>query len=119
MASLTATLTEFADNGNSRTYTAASHSASKPKLVVESRIVPTGNQTMAEFSVKTVHGVDNDTGDGVASQKVSMEAKVRYPVLGVDTSDLATIVAAALVLFRDLVASDEFGASVTSQNWVE
>lgn len=118
MASLSATLTEFADSGNSRTYTAASHTASKPKLVVQKRTVPTGNQTMTEFSGTVVFGV-NDSDGGVAPQKVSMEAKVRYPVVAVDSSDLATQIAAALVLFRDFVASDEFGASVTSQNWVE
>lgn len=118
MASLSATLTEFADNGNSRTYTASGHTASKPKLVVEKRTVPAGNQVMSEFSGTIVFGV-NDSEGGVAPQKVSMEAKVRYPVLGIDSSDLATQIAAALVLFRDFVASDEFGASVTSQNWVE
>jgi len=73
---------------------------------------------MSEFSGTVVFGVDDAEG-GVAPQKVSMEAKVRYPVLAVDSSDLATQIAAALVLFRDFVASDEFGASVTSQNWVE
>lgn len=118
MASLSATLTEFADNGNSRTYTAAGHTASKPKLVVEKRTVPTGNQTMSEFSGMVVFGV-NDSEGGVAPQKVSMEIKARYPVLAIDSSDLATQIAAALVLIRDFVASDEFGASVTSQNWVE
>lgn len=118
MASLSATLTEFADNGNSRTYTSASHTASKPKLVVEKRTVPVGNQTIAEFSVAVVQAVNGADG-GVAPQKVSMEAKVRYPTLDADSSDLATIIAACLVLLRDVVASDEFGASVTSQNWVE
>lgn len=118
MASLAATLTEFADNGNSRTYTAAGHTASKPKLVIEKRTVPVGNQTMSEFSGTVVFGV-NDPDGGVALQKVSMEAKVRYPVSGVDSSDLATQLAAVLVLFRDFVASDEFGTSVTSHNWVE
>lgn len=118
MASLAATLVEFSDNGNSRTYTAAGHTAIKPKLVVEKRTVPAGNQVMSEFSGTIVFGV-NDSEDGVAPQKVSMEAKVRYPVIDVDPSDLATVIAAALVLFRDFVASDEFGASVTSQNWVE
>lgn len=118
MASLSATLTEFSDNGNSRTYTAAGHTASKPKLVIERRTVPAGNQTMSEFAGIVSFGVDDSDG-GVAPQRVSMEAKVRYPVLGVDSSDLATQLAAVLVLFRDFVASDEFGASVTSSNWVE
>jgi hypothetical protein len=118
MASLAATLTEFSDSGNSRTYTAAGHTAVKPKLVIQKRTVPAGNQVMSEFSGTIVFGVDDPDG-AVAPQKVSIEAKTRYPVLGVDGSDLATQLAAALVLFRDFVASDEFGASVTSQNWVE
>jgi hypothetical protein len=118
MASLTATLTEFADNGNTRTYTSAGHTATKPKLVIEKRTVPVGAQIMSEFSCMIVQGVDDSEG-GVAPQKVSMEAKVRYPIVDVDATDLATIIAAALVLLRDVVASDEFGASVTSQNWVE
>lgn len=118
MPALAATLTEFADNGNSRTYTSASHLASKPKLVVQKRTVPVGNQTIAEFSAAVVQGVDGADG-GIAPQKVSMTATVRYPTLDADSTDLATIIAACLVLFRDIVASDEFGASVTSQNWVE
>lgn len=118
MASLAATLTEFSDSGNSRTYTASGHTAVKPKLVVQKRTVPTGNQTMSEYSGTVVFGV-NDPDGGVAPQKVSMGVTVRYPVLAVDGSDLATQIAAALVLLRDFVASDEFGASVTSQNWVE
>lgn len=118
MASLSATLVEFSDNGNSRTYTASGHTAVKPKLVVEKRTVPVGNQIMSEFSGTIVFGVLDSEG-GVAPQKVSMEAKVRYPTIGVDTSDLATVNAAALVLFRDFVASDEFGAAVSSLNWVE
>jgi hypothetical protein len=118
MASLSATLTEFSDNGNNRTYTSSGHTATKPKLVIEKRTVPVGSQIMSEFSVMVVQGV-NDSEGGVALQKVSMEAKVRYPIVDTDATDLATVIAAALVLFRDLVASDEFGASVTSQNWVE
>jgi hypothetical protein len=77
-----------------------------------------GNQTIAEFSVAVIQAVDGADG-GIAPQKVSMEAKVRYPTLDADSSDFATIIAAVLVLFRDVVASDEFGTSVTSQNWVE
>jgi hypothetical protein len=118
MASLSATLTEFADNGNSRTYTSAGHTASKPKLVVEKRTVPVGNQTIADFSVTVTQAVNGADG-GIAPQKVSAEIKARYPTLDADSSDLATIQAAVLVLIRDVVASDEFGASFTTQNWVE
>lgn len=116
MASLSATLTEFSDNGNSRTYTSAGHTVTKPKLVIEKRLVPTGNQVMAEFSATVVQAVLDSEG-GVATQKVSAGAFMRYPVVGVDPTDLAAIIAAALVLQRDIVASDEYGASVTSQNY--
>lgn len=118
MASLSATLVEYSDNGNSRTYTASGHTATKPKIVVEKRVVPTGNQVMAEFSASIIQGVLDSDG-GIAPQKVSHTVTVRYPVIGVDPTDLASINAACLVLLRDFVASDEFGASVTSLNWVE
>lgn len=117
MAALATALTEFADNGDSRTYTTSGHSASKPKLVLQKRKVPTGNQTMAEFSASVIHGVDDADG-AVLPQKIGLTVTGRYPVNG-DPSDLATELAAALVILQDVVQSDEFEASLTSQNWVE
>lgn len=117
MAALATALTEFSDNGDSRTYTISGHSATKPKLVVQKRKVPVGNQVMAEFSGTVVYGVL--AGDGsVATNKVSQGVFARYPV-DADPTDLAAMNAAALVILRDFVASDEFGAAVTSQAWVE
>lgn len=113
MAALATALTEFSDNGDSRTYTTAGSTAAKPKLVIQKRIVPVGNKTVAELSVSVVHGTEDPDGL-VLPQKVSMVATVRYPIDG-DAADIA----AALVIFRDVVQSDEFGASITSQNWVE
>jgi len=118
MASLSATLTEFADNGNSRTYTSSGHTSVKPKLVIEKRVVPVGNQTMAEFSAAIVQAVNGADG-GIAAQKVSYEVKVRYPTIDADSTDLSSVQDAALVLLRDFVASDEFTASHKTQNWVE
>lgn len=118
MAALAATLTEFADNGNSRTYTAAGHTAVKPILVIQKRTVPAGNQVMSDLSITVVQAVEDPDG-GIAPQKVSMGVTVRYPTIGSDPTDLASVRAAALVLLRDIVASDEFGASVADQNWVE
>lgn len=118
MASLSATLTEFADNGNSRTYTSSGHAASKPKLVIEKRQVPVGDQTMAEFSASVVQAVNGADG-GIAAQRVAYTVSVRYPTLSADATDLSSVQDACLVLLRDIVASDEFGVSHKTQNWVE
>lgn len=117
MAALATTLTEFSDNGDSRTYTTSGHTATKPKLVLEKRKVPVGNQTMAEFTCTVVHGVDDADG-AVMPQRVSLSAAARYPV-DADPTDLATEIAAAFVILQDIVQSDEFEAAITSQNWVE
>lgn len=117
MPALAATLTEFADNGDSRTYTTSGHTAVKPKVVVERRKVPLGGQTVAEFSATISQGVEDAEGM-VMPAKVAYAASVRYPV-DADPTDLAAIQAACLTLLRDIVASDEFGASTTSQNWFE
>lgn len=112
MAAMTTTLTEFANNGNSRTSTTSGHTAVKPKLVIEKRRVPEGNQVIAEYSCKVVQATEDADGL-ILSQKVTFEAIVRYPLLG----EAATI-AAALVIFRDIVAGDEFGNSVSTQEWL-
>jgi len=112
MAAMTTVLTEFANNGNSKTSTTSGHTASKPKLVIEKRRVPEGNQTVVEWSFKVVQATV-DAADEILAQKVSFEASVRHPLLG-DAGD----VAAALVIFRDIIAGDEFGNSVTTQEWL-
>lgn len=113
MAALATALTEFSDNGNSRTYTTSGSTASKPKLVLQTRKVPVGNQVVAEFQVSVSHGTEDSDGV-ILPQKVRLTAGAAYNVNG-DSADLA----AALVIFRDVVQSDEFEASLTSQNWVE
>ena len=50
MAAMTTVLTDFSQSGNSRTRTTSGHTAVKPKLVIEKRRVPEGNQTMVEYS---------------------------------------------------------------------
>lgn len=112
MAAMTTVLTEFSNSGNSRTSTTSGHTASKPKLVIEKRRVPEGNQTMVEYSCKVVHATVD--GDGaVLSQKVSFEAVIRYPLAG-----LAADITAAEAIFRDVIAGDEFANSVDTQEWL-
>jgi len=112
MAGMTSVLTEFATQGNSRTSTLVGHTALKPKLVIEKRRVPEGNQSTAEYSGKIIIATD-DAADLVLPQKVSIEVIVRYPLLG-QSSDIA----AALAFLRDIVAGDEFANSVTTQEWL-
>lgn len=112
MAGMTTVLTEFSQSGNSRTSTQPTHTAVEPKLVIEKRRVPDGNQTMVEYSVKVVDAT-TDAAGVILSNKISFEAVVRYPLLGT-----AADVTAALAVFRDIVASDDFANSVNTQEWL-
>lgn len=112
MAAMTTVLTEFSNNGNSRTSSLDTHTAIKPKLVIEKRKVPGSSASMVEYSFKTVYATED--ADGVVlSSKVSFECVVRYPLQG-QSSD----VTAALAVFRDIIAGDEFGNSVNTQEWL-
>lgn len=112
MAAMTTVLTEFSTNGNSRTSTIAGHTAIVPRLVIEKRRVPEGNQTMAEVSFSVIYATLDSAG-AVLSNKVSFQAVARYPVLG-DSDD----VTAALAVFRDIIAGDEFANTVSTQEWL-
>lgn len=112
MAAMTTVLTEFSQNGNSRTCTTSTHTALKPRLVIEKRRVPEGNQTMVEYVAKVIHATEDADGL-VLTQKVAFEASVRYPLAG-QSADIT----AALAIFRDIVAGDEFGNSVDTQEWL-
>jgi len=112
MAAMTTVLTEFSNNGNSRTSTLNGHTAAMPKLVIEKRKVPEGNQTMIEYSAKVIVATVDENGI-VLSQKVAFEANGRYPMAG-QASDVST----ALAFFKDIVNGDEFANSVSTQEWL-
>lgn len=113
MAAMVTALTEFATNGDSRTYTTAGHTVGKPKLVIQKRRVPVGKQTVAETICSVIHGTEDSAGDSLPS-KVAMSVTVRTPVDGI-----AADVTAALAILRDLVAGDEFGNAVTTQEFLK
>jgi hypothetical protein len=113
MAAMTTALTEFADNGNSRTYIRANHSAMKPALLTQSRKLPSGSIPVAHTTFKVVQATEDALGN-VLVPKVVFSAEVSIPVNGTDTD-----VAAALAAFRDMIAGDEFGASILSQGWLK
>lgn len=112
MAAMTTVLTEFANNGNSRTSTLSGHTAVKPKIVIEKRRVPEGSQVISEYSCKVIYATD-DAENLILANKVSFEATVRYPVNGKSTD-----VTGALAVFVDIIKGDEFANSVTTQEWL-
>ena len=109
MAAMTTVLTEFSDNGNSRTYTTSGHTSSKPKLVISSRRVPSGNQIIAETTVRVSHETE-DSDSLVIPKRVSMSVTIRFPVTGT-TTDRDAVKA----ILRDFVASDEFDTVASTQ----
>lgn len=109
---MTTALTEFSNNGNSRTSTLSGHTTLSPKLVIEKRRVPEGNQQVAEYSFKALSATQDS--DGVTlSQKVTFEAIVRYPILGQSTD-----ITALRAVFTDIVSGDEFANSVLTSEWL-
>lgn len=109
MAAMTTALTEFSTIGNSRTYALTGHTVLEPKLVVQKRSVPQGAQTMADATFNVVFATEDADG-AVLSQKINLGATGRIPVNGIEAD-----VDAALVIFRDIVASDEFTTWIKSQ----
>lgn len=110
MAALATTLTHFASNGDNITYTYTGHTVSDPRLVLQKRRVPAGNKVMAETTVTVLSGTQDASNANIA-QRVTFSATVAYPITGTYAD-----VTAALAIFRDVVACDEFTTLVASQN---
>lgn len=112
MAAMTTALTEFSDNGNTRTYTYTGHTATEPRLVLQKRKVSTGATSVIEDTVTVLSSTEDSDGEILAS-KVAIEVKVRRPVNGISAD-----VDAALVIARDIWAGDEFTNTVGTQEWL-
>lgn len=113
MAAMTTALIEFSDSRDSRTYSLPNHTVEAMEVVTQKRRVPAGNQTVAEDAIAVVKATTD--ADGVAlKDKISFEVKVKRPKNG-QVADRN----AALAYFRDIVAGDEFGNSVTTQEYLK
>lgn len=112
MAAMATALTEFNDTVNSRTYTTSGHTTSKPKLVLQKRRVPSGNQVVSEDVISVIHGTEDSNGDSL-DQKIVMSVTVRKPI-----NAIAADISAALVILRDVVAGDEFANTVNTQEYL-
>lgn len=105
MAAMTTALTEVTTSGNKRTYSYAAHTLAKPALVITVQRIPSGNDTVAEFSAQVVRATEDSDGE-VLPQKVYIEMRVRRPIAGIQAD-----FDAALVIARDIFAGDEFANS--------
>lgn len=114
MAAMSTSLTGFSNNGNSRTYTVtATHTAAKPRLVIQTRKVPAGNQTVLENRISVIYATTDAAGN-VIPDRDSFQVIHRRPINGQAADDTA-----ALAVLRDIVASDEFTAMTTTQNLIK
>jgi hypothetical protein len=113
MASFATSISEFSDKENNRTYAVTGHTVSAPKLVIQKRKVPASISDAADNHLMVVYGTTDATGNPL-SRKIVFDAGVRHPADG-----QADDIAAALAVFRDFVASDEFTALVNSQKYVQ
>lgn len=112
MAAMTTALELFQSNGNSTTYLVSNaHTVQRPRLVIQRRRVPTGNQVVSESQVSVVYGTIDSDGLPIP-QKVTFTAIIKQPI---NIKSGETDVAAALALFREFVASDEMSDVVTKQ----
>lgn len=112
MANFATVVTVFSDSENRRTYAIAGNTVRKPRLLIQKRKVPANSTASSESSLQVVYGTE-DAGSNVLPSKIVFDTGVRYPA-----NCLATDVTAALVVFRDFVASDQFTNLVNSQAYV-
>lgn len=113
MPDMSTILEEFADNGNSRTYTEPTHSVVSPFLVIQKRKVPVGEQIMAEDSVSVVKATQ-DAESVILPQRVSLLVVVRRPITGI-TADVTS----ARNLFQEIVASGNFERMIDGSSWLQ
>lgn len=113
MAAMSTVLTVFADNGNARTYTYTGHTAVEPRLVLQKRRTSSSATSVIEDTVSVLSST-KDAANVLLASKVLFSATCRRPVNGV-----AADVSAALAVFRDIVASDEFTSVTTTQKFVK
>lgn len=112
MTAMVTTLTEFADTGDTRTFTAPGHSVLQSYTVVQKRKVAGTSQEAATDSIRVVRGAFSASGDALAV-KTSFEVVIRRSPI-VNATDLAAVKA----LFREIVASSEFDSVVDGQLWL-
>lgn len=113
MAAFTTVLKEYRDSGDLRVWTISGHTALDPYIVTQTRREPAASNANLETTIKVAKGTQDADGNLLAS-RVVFSATVKYPKQG-QSAD----VTAALAVFRDLVASDEFTDATNTLNYVQ
>lgn len=115
MAGMSTALIKFADkdNGGSRTSLLTGHTALKPMLVIEKRRGTENQATVGEYASKVVIATEDSTG-ATLPNKVSIEIITRYPLNGAIAD-----IDAAIAIAQDILAGDEYTASVKTLNWLK
>lgn len=113
MAAMTTALTEYSDKENSRTYVVSGHSVSKPKKVLQKRKEAINGATIQEDTITVYYGTEDSNGD-LLDSRVTFTVTLRRPKDGI-----AADVAAALVVFRDIIAGDEYGLVTTDSLYLK
>lgn len=113
MANMTTTLQDFDVAPNSKTYRVSTHTAAKPRLVIQKRSFPAAASGVYRDTVQVVYGTVN--ADGLPlTNKIGFEVSVRR------TGDAhADDLAAAKTMFREIVASDNFDVMIAGQAWLQ
>lgn len=114
MAAQTTALTEFSTVGNLRTSMLSTHLVTKPALCVEKRSNVSSNSRVSEYKFTLIHGV-LDSASAVLPEKLVLEASCRVPIYMAD----ATVKAAAIAAFKDIVNGDEFSNSINTAGWLK
>lgn len=112
MAGMATTLTTFSEQGNKRTSAVTGNTVSLPKLVLQSRSVPTAPNGVGEHSARVLYGA-KDANDSVLPGRISFQIIGRIPV-----GAAATEVDAAIALARDIVQSDDWANSVKTLEYL-
>lgn len=113
MAIITTAYKQFNDSNNARTWSLPGHTVLKPLLAIQRRVVPQGNKRTAKTELSFVAGtVDADSL--TVAEKHRITVTVDTAVYGA-SADMTAL----LVLFREAIASDEFTAAVSSQDYVK
>lgn len=113
MAAMTTVLKKFSELGNTRNYVTSSHTVAKPQVVLQKRKVPSNSSAVAEDILTVLFGTEDSAGDPL-SARVAFTVTARRPNDGIPADR-----AAALALFREVVASDEFQEVIDGQFWLQ
>lgn len=115
MAAMTTALADYTYNGNVRAFKHPNHTAQKAKLITQKRKAAVGTTGVSEDNISVAY-TTLDANDIPIPAKVTFSVNVRRPS---NMAGDATEVTDALALFREIIASDNFGSVVTSQAWLQ